>query len=64
MFKMSTICMAHAWRCFLHWSIAVSLMSCRKLDHSAIEHSFSLSTVFALVDTLLHHSPRHIVDWI
>jgi len=23
----------HAWRCFLHWSTAVSIMSCQKSDH-------------------------------
>jgi len=32
----------HAWRRFLHWSTAVSIMSCRKSDHTAIKHSFSL----------------------
>ena len=25
----------------MHWSIAVSVMSCRKSDHTAIKHSFS-----------------------
>ena len=31
----------HAGRRFPHWSTAVSLMTCRKLDHTAIKHSFS-----------------------
>jgi len=42
-FKMSTICTdTHAWRRFLHWSSAVSIISCRKSDHTAIKHSFSI----------------------
>jgi len=31
----------HAWRRFLHWSITVSIMSCRKSDHSINKRSFS-----------------------
>jgi len=32
----------HAWIRFLHWSTAVSIITCRKLDHTAIKHSFSM----------------------
>ena len=47
----------HVWRRFLHWSIAVSIMSCQKSGHTAIQRSFSSSTVVtAPVDALLHHS--------
>jgi len=36
----------HAWRRFLPWSTAVSIMTCRKSDHTAIKHSFgTLMTV-------------------
>jgi len=31
----------HARRRFLHWSTAVSIMTCRKSGHTAIKHSFS-----------------------
>jgi len=39
----------HAWWCYLCWSIAVWIMSCRKPDHCTIKHSFSSSTVFSLL---------------
>jgi len=32
----------HAWRHFLHWSTAKSIMTCWKSDHTAIKHSFSM----------------------
>jgi len=32
-FKCPSFARTHAWRRFLHWSIAVSMMSCRKSDH-------------------------------
>jgi len=31
----------HAWRHFLHWWTAVSVMTCRKSDHTTTKHSFS-----------------------
>jgi len=31
----------HAWRCFLHWSTAKSIMTCQKSDRTAIKLSFS-----------------------
>jgi len=44
--KCSPFAQIHAWRRFQHWSIAVSMMSCRKLDHTTIKCSFrSLKTV-------------------
>ena len=33
--------MPREWRRFLPWSTAVSIMTCRKSDHTAIKHSFS-----------------------
>ena len=33
---------AHAWRRFLHWSSTVSIITCRKSDHTAIKNSFSI----------------------
>jgi len=39
--QMSTICTDTCWRRFLHWSIAVSVMSCWKSNHSTIKRSFS-----------------------
>ena len=42
MCKMSTFAWTHAWRRFLHWSTAVSIITCRKSDHTAIKHSFSI----------------------
>jgi len=35
------IARTHAWRRFLHWSIAVSMMSCRTSDRITIKRSFS-----------------------
>jgi len=29
------------WKSFLHWSTAMSIMTCRKSGHTAIKHSFS-----------------------
>jgi len=44
-FKCPPFARTHAWRRFLHWSIAVSVMSCRKSDHITIQRSFgSLTT--------------------
>jgi len=40
--KCPSFARTHAWRRFLHWSIAVSIMSCQKLEHTAIKRSFSL----------------------
>jgi len=40
-FKCPPFAQTHAWRRFLHWSIAVSMMSCRKLDHTIIKRSSS-----------------------
>jgi len=39
--QMPPLAQTHAWRLFLHWSIAVSMMSCQKSDHTTIESSFS-----------------------
>ena len=39
--KCSAFAQTHAWRRFLHWSTAVSIMTCRKSDYTAIKHSFS-----------------------
>jgi len=44
-FKCPPFARTHAWRRFLHWSIAVSMMSCQKSDHIAINRSFSLLTI-------------------
>jgi len=41
--KCPPLARTHAWRRFLHWSIAVSIMSCQKSDHTAITRSFSSS---------------------
>ena len=43
--KCPPLARTHAWRHFLHWSIAVSLMSCQKSDHTAIKRSFNMSTL-------------------
>jgi len=32
-FKCPPFAWTHAWRCFLHWSIALSITYCRKSDH-------------------------------
>jgi len=40
-FKCPPFVRTHAWRRFLHWSIAVSMMSCRTSGHTAIKLSFS-----------------------
>jgi len=40
-FKCSPFARTHAWRRFQHWSIAVSMMYCRKSDHTTIKRSFS-----------------------
>jgi len=46
--KYAPFARTHAWRRFLHWSIAVSIMSCRKSDHTAVKRYFSsLRTVKA-----------------
>jgi len=39
--KCPPIARTHAWRCFLHLSTAVSVVTCRKTGHTAIKHSFS-----------------------
>jgi len=39
--KCSPFARTHAWRHFLHWSSAMSIMTCRKSGHTAIKHSFS-----------------------
>jgi len=45
-FKCLPFARTHAWRRFLHWSIAVSMMSCWTSDHTTIKRSsISLRTV-------------------
>jgi len=39
--KCTLFARTHAWRRFLRWSTAVSIMTCWKSDHTAIKHSFS-----------------------
>ena len=40
--KCPTFALTHAWRRFLHWSTAVSIITCQKSDHTAIKHSLSI----------------------
>jgi len=37
--KYPSFARTHDWRRFLHWSTAVSIITCRYSDHTAIEHS-------------------------
>jgi len=65
---MSTICTSQARRRFLHWSIAVLSVN-NVLSEIGAYHDYAFlqfvnSVYSALVDTLLHHSPHHVVNWI
>jgi len=39
--KCSPFARTHAWRRFLHWLTSVSIITCRKSDHTTTKHSFS-----------------------
>jgi len=66
-FKMSTIAQTHAWRRFLHWSTAVSIMTCRKSDQFVKDSErtkskmlvFCMVLIFALIFLTFG---RHLLD--
>jgi len=42
----------HAWRCFLHWSTAVSIMSGQKSDHRPTFHTLLNCKALSLLGTV------------
>jgi len=47
MFKMSTICKdTYTWRRFLHWSTAVSIMTCEKSGLHTANPQLSIPSVY------------------